>query len=148
MGARYAVIAAAVLGLAQPALAATGSQSDPMPVHFKRGADTVRLKGELKPNVQCCAYRLKAHAGQSLYWRFTGPAFRAVMTYPDGQTDGPGLSSPIRLPLDGVYVLTFSPNLMADGAFGRFKLTLRIPPKGLPAGGSRPPPNRPSTAAQ
>jgi hypothetical protein len=114
--------------LAQPAWAATGSDDDPIPVHFARGSDTVRLTGELKPNVRCCAYRFKAHAGQTLRWRFIGPAFRAVIVYPNGEADGPGIPNAIRLPSDGAYVLTFSPNLMADGAFGRYRLTLTIPP--------------------
>jgi hypothetical protein len=122
------LIAAAVLALAQPVLAATGSDEDPIPIHFKRGSDTVELTGELKQNVRCCAYRFEAHAGQMLRWRFVGPAFRAVIVYPNGDADGPGIPYVIRLPMDGTYILTFSPNLMADGAFGRYRLTLTIPP--------------------
>ena len=125
---RLSLIAAATLMLAQPAFAAWGSDDDPIPVHFPRGSDTIRLAGVLKQDVQCCAYRFKAHAGQTLHWRFTGPAFRAVIAYPNGEIDGPGIPNAIRLPTDGAYVLTFSPNLMADGAFGRFRLTLTIPP--------------------
>jgi hypothetical protein len=136
MNVRAAMATVAALVLAQPALAAPGADDDPIVVHFKRGSDSVRYRGALKQNVQCCAYRIKARAGQTLYWRFTGPAFRAVIAYPDGQTDGPGIPTAIPLPQDGVYVLTFSPNLMADGAFGRFALTIRIPPK-APPGASR-----------
>jgi len=130
MRGRLALIAAAALAPAQPALAATGSDEDPIPVHFKRGSDNVQLTGELKQNVRCCAYRFKAHAGQTLRWRFTGPVFRAVIAYPDGRVDGPGIPQSIPLTLDGEYVLTFSPDLMADGAFGRYRLTLTIPPAG------------------
>ena len=122
-------IAAGLLLLGHPAWAALGSADDPISVHFKRGAQSVRLTGRLTQNVECCAYRIKAHAGQTLYWRVTGPAFRAVIVYPDGNTDGPGIPNAIPLPADGAFVLTISPNLMADGAFGRFELTLRIPPK-------------------
>lgn len=128
MRGRLAPIALAALALGQPALAAAGSDSDPIPVHFARGSDTVWLRGELKQNVRCCAYRFKAHAGQTLRWRFTGPAFRAVIVYPNGEAEGPGIPNTIRLPSDGAYILTFSPNLMADGAFGRYRLTLTIPP--------------------
>jgi len=127
MRGRLALIPAALM-LASSAIAATGSGQDPISVHFQRGSDTVRLTGALRQNVECCAYRFKARAGQVLNWRFNGPAFRAVITYPDGQVDGPGIPNAIPLPQDGAYVLTFSPNLMADGAFGRYRLTLTIPP--------------------
>jgi hypothetical protein len=50
------------------------------------------------------------------------------IAYPDGDGINPGLPNPVTLPQTGRYVLTVSPNLMADGAFGRFTLTLRIPP--------------------
>ncbi len=68
-----ALIAVASLSIGHPAMAATGSDDDPIPVHFKRGSDTVQLTGELKQNVRCCAYRFKAHAGQMLRWRFAAP---------------------------------------------------------------------------
>lgn len=129
MRAGFALVTAAAMVLAQPAFAASGADDDPISVHFKRGSDSIQYRGALKQNVQCCAYSIKAHAGQTLYWRFTGPAFRAVIAYPDGQIDGPGIPTAIPLRQDGVYVLTFSPNLMADGAFGRFVLTIRIPPR-------------------
>ena len=72
-------------------------------------------------------YLLKARAGQSLHWQVTGAAVRATVTYPDGHGDGP-FADTIPLPADGVYLFSISPDLMADGAFGRFKLTLIIPP--------------------
>ena len=128
MLARLSLISAVAIMLVGPASAATGSGKDPIPVHFQRGSDTVRLTGALKQNVECCAYRFKAHAGQTLHWRFTGPAFRAVIAYPNGEVEGPGIPNAISLPTTGAYVLTFSPNLMADGAFGRYRLTLTIPP--------------------
>lgn len=100
-----------------------------MVVRMKRASDSVRLSGVLRPNLDCCAYRFKAHEGQTLNWTVTGPAVRTTIRYPNGDTDGPGLPAAIPLPADGTYVFTISPNLMADGAFGRFVLTLRIPPR-------------------
>lgn len=131
MSARYALtlVAAAAL-VAGPALALPGDQTHPIDVHFRRGTDSIRLTGELKQNVDCCYYRIKAHAGQVLQWRFTGPAYRAVITYPDGSAEGPGIPNAIPLDKNGAYILRFAPNLMADGAFGRFALTITIlPPK-------------------
>ena len=107
--------------------AAPGSQANPIVVRMKRGADSMRLTGVLRQNRDCCSYRFKARAGQTLDWTVQGPAIRVTMTYPDGHTDGPGLPAAIPLTADGVYVFRVSPNLMADGAFGRFVLKFRIP---------------------
>ena len=98
---------------------------------MRRGTDHVRLSGRLVQNgPECCYYQFKAHAGQTLSWSVTGPAIRAVLTDPNGNADGPGLASSVPLPADGNYVLAITPDLMADGAFGRFVLKLRIPPAG------------------
>lgn len=121
-------LAAAVT--AGAALARTGDQAHPISVHFRRGSDSVTLTGTLRQNRDCCSYAFKAYAGQQLYWRVDGPATRQVIRYPDGHTDGPGLPSPLPLPIDGAYVLRVAPNLMADGAYGRFVLQLKIPPAG------------------
>ena len=68
----------------------------------------------------------KARAGQTLSWRLEGPTSRVLLTYPDGQVDGPGLPAAIVLPANGVYVFEVRPNLMADDAHGRFRLTFTI----------------------
>lgn len=113
----------------QAVAAALGSEANPIVVRMKRGSDSVRLTGVLRQNRDCCSYRLKARAGQTLNWRVIGPAIRVTMTYPDGHIDGPGLPPAIPLPADGAYVFRVSPNLMADGAYGRFVLRLKIPPR-------------------
>jgi hypothetical protein len=110
------------------AAAQTGSAAMPIVVHMRRGTDSIRLTGVLRQNVACCAYSFMASAGQTLDWRVTGPAVRVVVTYPDGHSDGPGVPSPLPLPQSGAYVFAISPDLMADGAFGRFVFTMRIPP--------------------
>jgi hypothetical protein len=114
--------------LATPALAHTGSANDPIVVRMKRGTDSIRLTGVLRQNRDCCAYAIRARAGQVLQWTLDGPATRQTITDPAGNTDGPGVPSAIPLAMDGVYIFTVRPNLMADGAFGRFTLRLTIPP--------------------
>ena len=120
-----------VLALAagQAVAAAPGPVNHPIVVRMKRGSDSVRLAGVLRQNRDCCSYRFKARAGQTLNWSVSGPAIRVTMTYPDGRIDGPGLPAAIPLPADGAYVFRVSPNLMADGAFGRFVMKFRIPPR-------------------
>lgn len=119
---------AAMIVAASAAAARPGSASDPIPLKMKRGTDTIVLRGVLRQNVDCCAYVFKARAGQKLYWTETGAAVRMGIAYPDGDGVNPGLPSPADLPQTGTYRLLVSPNLMADGAFRRFRLKLRIPP--------------------
>jgi hypothetical protein len=126
---KVVLAAAAVLILgASGAAAQPGNAADPIPVKMKRGTDSVRIAGVLRQNVACCTYVFQARKGQRLIWSVSGPAVRETIGYPDGRTDGPGLPNPIPLPVTGSYVFAVSPNLMADGAFGRFVLKLEIPP--------------------
>ncbi|HLI65086.1 MAG TPA: hypothetical protein VKU90_01865 [Caulobacteraceae bacterium] len=124
----------ALAAVAALALAATAAQAQPdpsraIPVHMRRGTDTITLRGRLTQNgPECCAYAIAAAAGQKLYWNIDGPAVRMTIQYPDGTADGPGIPNPLPLRTTGVYILGVSPDLMADGAFGRFTLKITIPP--------------------
>ncbi len=126
-----AAAAAAGLGLAASVAVAQPDPSKAIVLHMKRGSDTITVKGVLRQNgPDCCAYAIGAAAGQRLYWTINGPAVRMTIQYPDGSADGPGIPSPVPLKTSGVYILGVSPDLMADGAFGRFTLKIRIPPPG------------------
>jgi hypothetical protein len=120
---KAALIAAAVSVSAQAAFAA------PIPLKMALGSDSITVHGVLSQKTDCCTYTFKAEAGQQLYWRETGAATRLTITNPAGETDGPNFESPTTLPASGVYTLSVSPDTMADHAYGRFTLTLRIPPK-------------------
>ena len=119
----------AVLALAASAATAQpGNAADPIVIKMKRGTDSVRLVGVMRQNSSCCTYAFKASAGQQMYWSITGAVTRQVIGYPDGHVDGPGLPNPLPLPASGLYIFSVSPDLMADGAFGRYVLKIRIPP--------------------
>jgi hypothetical protein len=126
---RLALAAAAILALSgAPAAAQVGNAAMPIVLKMKRGTDAITVHGVLKQNAACCTYVFKARGGQQLRWRETGAVTRLVMTYPDGHVEGPGFADPLTLPATGAYTLAVSPDLMAEGAFGPFTLTLRIPP--------------------
>jgi len=108
------------------AQAAAGSGDDPIVVHMRRGTDHIRLQGVLKEGVDCCTYKFVARKGQRLTASVNGPASRLTITYPNGDGDGPGLPDRMELPETGTYLLDVHPNLMADGAYGRFTLDLAI----------------------
>ncbi|MCB1499346.1 MAG: hypothetical protein KDK07_06090 [Bauldia sp.] len=103
-----------------------GAEACPIPVEMKPGTDTITLVHELKQNVECCYYSLAARAGQTLTWSFQGPDARSLITYPDGSSDGPGIPNSIPLKATGTYILGFTPDLMADNAYGPFRATVTI----------------------
>ena len=123
------VMMALALGLvATPALAQVGNPAMPIEIKMKRGTDYATVRGVLRQNGDCCTYVFKARAGQRMYWRESGAVVRMVITYPDGNSDGPGLPNPQPLTESGTYTLAISPDLMAEGAFGTYTLKIRIPP--------------------
>lgn len=126
---RRATIAALALLAASSAAAQVGNPAMPIYLKMKRGTDVLVVHGVLKQDVACCTYVFKARAGQKLYWRETGAVARLVITYPNGEADGPDFANPLPLPASGAYTLAVSPNTMANGAFGPFTLRLRIPPR-------------------
>ena len=126
-----ATAVAAAFALTASAAVAQPNPANAIVLHMKRGADTITVHGVLRQNgPDCCAYAIGAAAGQRLYWTISGPAVRMTIRYPDGSMDGPGIPNPLPLKTTGVYILGVSPDLMAEGAFGRFTLKIRIPPPG------------------
>lgn len=125
---KAALIAVGMLALASAASATPGDNDHPIELKMQRGTDRIVVHGVLSQKVECCSYTFKAHAGQRLYWSETGAVARVGIAYPNGDGVAPGLPNPADLPQDGRYVLTLSPDLMAEGAFGPFTLKLHIPP--------------------
>ncbi len=103
-----------------------GALDCPIVIHMARGTDTITLQGRTVQNADCCAYSFRARKGQTFYWNESGATVRVVITDPHGQSDGPGLPNAIPLTLTGTYTFVVSPNLMAEGAFGPFRLTVTI----------------------
>jgi hypothetical protein len=120
---RLALLAAAFALAAQAAVAA------PIALKMQPGTDSVTVHGVLSRTTDCCTYTFKAEAGQQLYVTESGAVARLVITYPDGNGEGPGFDSPLTLPATGAYTLSVSGDQMAEHAFGPFTLTVRIPPK-------------------
>ena len=125
---KTALIAAAMFSLATAASATPGDNDHPIELKMQRGTDSIVVHGVLSQKFECCSYTFKAHAGQQLHWSETGAVARVGLAYPNGDGINPGLPNPADLPQDGRYVLTLSPDQMAEGAYGRFTLRVRIPP--------------------
>ncbi|HEX3915802.1 MAG TPA: hypothetical protein VHW60_00580, partial [Caulobacteraceae bacterium] len=125
---KTALAATAILMLTAGAAAARpGDTNNPIALKMALGTDVVTVHGVLRQNVDCCVYTFKAGAGQTLHWTLSGPAARIGLTYPNGDGINPGLPNPTPLPQTGAYTFSVSPDLMAEGAFGKFTLTIRIP---------------------
>ncbi len=121
-----AAFLAALLPVAAAAQCVEGGEACPIPVHMKPGSDTITLVHSLKEDVECCYFSLEASAGQTLTWTFNGPNARSTIGYPDGSADGPGIPDTIPLAATGVYILGFTPDLMAENIYGPFRLTITI----------------------
>lgn len=119
-------LAAVALGCLSAA-AQVGNAAMPIYLKMRPGTDRLVVRGVLRAGVACCTYVFKARAGQRLYWRERGAAARLTLADPGGRMLGPDLPNPAPLPATGAYTLAVSPNTMANGAYGRFTLTLRIP---------------------
>lgn len=91
-------------------------------------AQPLVLKGVLRHDADALSYSFRAAAGARLDWSYGGPAAHVVLTYPNGDSDGPFTTSPLKLPDTGLYVLSVDSNTMADDADGPFTLRLRLLP--------------------
>lgn len=122
----FALLSTITLWPGEASACQSGARDCPINVRMARGTDTITLRGTTVEGRDCCTYRFWARAGQTLHWQFTGPASRMVVTYPNGEADGPGIPAELPLPASGFYLFDLHPNLMADGAYGSYQLTLTI----------------------
>jgi hypothetical protein len=102
-----------------------GMPACPIEVVMARGADTITVRGVLSPARDCCAYALRARAGQVMTWRASGAAVVTGIRYPNGKVTA-ALPASIRLPQSGVYLFGVLPNDMREDGFGEFTLTFTI----------------------
>jgi hypothetical protein len=101
-----------------------GAPACPIDIVFT--ADHAEVSGVLSPKRRSRSYAFTATASARLQWVMSGPAVRTVLSYPDGNSDGPGLPSVIALPMPGRYVFTVSSNTMAEHIYGTFQLEFRM----------------------
>lgn len=131
--ARGWVALALIIASGSPAIASDGNP------HCKRGApecpvildlrpnQTVRVvTGRLSPKRPNFSYAFAGRGGQTFSWKYSGPAVRVLLGYPDGNTDGPGLDADIHLVKQGTYVFSISSNTMADKIYGYFRLQFKL----------------------
>jgi hypothetical protein len=120
---KTALLAAAVTLAAQAAVGA------PIPLKMALGSDSITVKGVLSEKSDCCSYTFKAAAGQKLYVTETGVG-HVLLVFPGGDTAGPYPGEFTEtLPATGTYKVDVNSNPKFQPEYGRFTLTLRIPPK-------------------
>jgi hypothetical protein len=101
-----------------------GARACPIDIAFT--ANRAVVSGVLSPKRGSLSYAFATTASARLQWVMSGPAVRVVLSYPDGNTDGPGLPSEITLAMPGRYVFTVSSNTMAEHIYGSFQLEFRM----------------------
>ncbi len=90
------------------------------------GGPAVIEHGRLTDTRSSCTYLFRAHRGEKLQWEVSGAATRQVITGPNGEGEGPGFANPYPITQTGQYELEISANLMAEGAYGKYTLRLRL----------------------
>ena len=90
------------------------------------GERVARMQGHLSADQPGISYVFAGRAGETLRLKFSGPAARLVLTWPDGRLDGRGLPAELLLGAKGNYALRVSGDTMADNAYGEFQLELRL----------------------
>jgi hypothetical protein len=94
------------------------------------GAVSVTASGKLTQNRPTNAFRFEARAGQTVVVHVSGPATKGQLPLsgPISAEAGGDFNQdmPFKLPASGVYTFTVYANMMAEGSFGPYKLTLTI----------------------
>ena len=117
--------------MASPASACTsGDDACPIVLKMRPGAVSATASGELTQNRSTIAFRFEARAGQTVVVHVSGPVTKDQLPLTGPISDEQGgdfyLDKPFKLPASGVYTFDLYANMMAEGAFGRFQLTLTI----------------------
>jgi hypothetical protein len=128
-----ALATTSLLVLAAPAGASActpGDEACPIVLKMQPGAVSVTESGDLTQNRPTIAFRFEARAGQTVVVHVSGPDTRDQLPLSGPISEEAGgdffQDQPFKLPASGVYTFTVFANTMADGAFGRFMLTLTI----------------------
>src|ERR1700722_1849179 len=129
-----AVAATGVLMLAvatEPASACTpGDDACPIVLKMVPGAVSVTTSGELTLKRPSSAFQFEARAGQAVVVHVHGPVTKSQLPLSGPISADAGgdfnQDQPFKLPARGVYSFTLYANMMAEGAFGPFELTLTI----------------------
>lgn len=131
LGLAVAAAALLVLTLAAAASACTpGDDACPIVLKMVAGDVSVTTSGELTLKRPSSAFRFEARAGQTVVVHVRGPVTKSQLPLSGPiSVDAGGdfnQDQPFKLPASGVYSFTLYANMMAEGAFGPFELTLTI----------------------
>jgi len=116
---------------AGPASACTpGDDACPIVLKMVQGAVSVTTSGELTLKRPSSAFQFEARAGQTVVVHVHGPVTKSQLPLSGPISADAGgdfnQDQPFKLPASGVYSFTLYANMMAEGAFGPFELTLTI----------------------
>jgi hypothetical protein len=107
-----------------------GEEACPAVLHMKPGSNSIIARGEVSAQKPRYYFKFKANAGQEVTIRTSGGGLKTgagfPLTFPDGNGDAIMEGEPYKLMQSGDYVVALMANLMSEGPFGRFKMTLQI----------------------
>jgi hypothetical protein len=116
---------------ARPAAACTpGDEACPVVLRMKPGATVIEAAGFVSEKRPHFYFKFDGKAGQTIVVHTDGGGLKTgagiPITFPNGAGDALDEGAPFKLPATGAYVLDLLANLMSEGPFGRFRLTLKI----------------------
>jgi hypothetical protein len=107
-----------------------GEEACPAVLHMKPGLNSIVAIGEVSAKKPRYYFKFKANTGQEVTIRTSGGGLKTgagfPLTFPDGNGDAIMEGEPYKLTQSGGYVVALMANLMSEGPFGRFKMTLQI----------------------
>jgi hypothetical protein len=107
-----------------------GEEACPAVLRMKPGSNSIVARGEVSAQKPRYYFKFKANAGQEVTIRTSGGGLKTgagiPLTFPDGNGDAIMEGEPYKLTQSGDYVVVLMANLMSEGPFGRFKMSLQI----------------------
>jgi hypothetical protein len=106
-----------------------GAFECPIVLKLRPNQKALVARGRLSPRRPNFSYAFTGSEGETFSWKYSGPAVRVLLAYPDGNNEGPGLDPRIELPKSGTYVFSIASNTMAENIYGYFKLQFKLKSK-------------------
>jgi hypothetical protein len=127
---------ATVVAIGSPGIASDGSQrckrgasECPIVLKLRPNQKALVATGRLSPRTPNFSYAFVGSEGETFSWKYSGPAVRVLLAYPDGNSEGPGLDPDVNLVKTGTYVFSIASNTMAENIYGNFKLQFKLKSK-------------------
>jgi hypothetical protein len=103
-----------------------GESECPIVLKLRPNQKALVITGRLSPVRPNFSYAFAGSEGETFSWKYSGPAVRVLLAYPDGNSEGPGLDPDIDLRKSGTHIFSIASNTMAENIYGYFELRFKL----------------------